>query len=72
MVGTLSAPSLFLRGSAILARLAGIHVTPPPRKRWSRRSVPGLGIGWVVCVLRVPGAVATPGGIAPIALSKNR
>jgi hypothetical protein len=72
MAGTLSAPSLFFRGSAILARLTGIHVTPPPRKRWSRGPAPGLGIGWVVCVVRVPRAVATAGGVAPIALSKNR
>jgi hypothetical protein len=63
---TLCAAKFLISGPLILAMLAVINVMTSPGDWWVQWAALGIGIAWVVSLLRVLRAVIVVGGLAAV------
>jgi hypothetical protein len=73
--GTLSALKFLFVGPAIVVMLIVINVMTSPGEWWFHWAAFGIGIAWVISLIKVIRAVVIAGGLAAIGawlLSRNR
>lgn len=66
MLRTFRAARFLVVGPLILAMLFVINLATSPHEWWVQWAALGMGIAWVICLLRVLKAVALVGGAAAI------
>ena len=67
MVQTFQAVKFLIVGPLIVAFLAVINVMTSPGEWWVQWPALGIGIAWVISLLRVIRAVIVAGGVAALA-----
>lgn len=67
MVSTLRSATFLVKAPLILAFLAVINLMTSPGHWWVQWPALGLGIAWVLSLLRVMRAVVLAGGLAALA-----
>jgi hypothetical protein len=66
MLRTFRAARFLVVGPLVLAMLFVINLVTSPHEWWVQWAALGMGIAWVICLLRVLKAVALVGGAAAL------